>query len=527
MSDLLEVPNPDVSTDGSSSLTGSTPASSSSPLSTANAQNPFLPSQDEITLLVSPTVDSTIPAQDVTQKSTQFSPSDIDSLIVNCDLKSEDIPYLMAEKLPSSGSDDNLDSFSNQIVELESKNKETKLTTESEVEASSCSRTEGGKLMLDDSTMQSWLADGSDDSILNPCRDTMEEALINIDEESDMEEFGGINKNSKETTKSDTGKESVDKDLINLNDSQVDTVETSPHLKLKPGQSLLNIENEESENIKPQDTILDFEIETEKYARVYMEHFKNVLSRTFPLHGVKKVVSSTNSFQTELKNSGSGKGNGLKTVEEELQELQIDAEENFLNTTTPHSIAEIGLPKLKINDSLRKDTDAEPMRNIKKIGISSDKHQNVELDKKVDNEERHQENVDCSDVTLEIKVQGKMGKYSSDNIVSRTMISQGKVEIKVKNSKVDEHELDSDKIRLTMDSVSSESTEAETQPEILLEVSKQNEKGQTNQTYPKEKFNRSKESHVCGKEGRLGNGTHDSRASRTGIFKITGDTARL
>ncbi|GIX71057.1 uncharacterized protein CEXT_47641 [Caerostris extrusa] len=329
------------------------------------------------------------PAQDVTQKSTQFSPSDIDSLIVNCDLKSEDIPYLMAEKLPSSGSEDNLG-----IIELESKNKETKLTTESEVEASSCSRTEGGKLMLDDSTMQSWLADGSDDSILYPCRDTMEETLINIDEESDMEEFGAINKNSKETTKCDTGKESVDNDLINLKDSQVDTVETSPHLKLKPGQSLLDIENEESENIKPQDTILDFELETEK-----------------------------------TKNSCSGKGNGLKTVQEELQELQIDAEENFLKTTTPHSIAEI--------------------------------------DKEVDNEERHQENTDCSDVTLEIKVQGKMGKYSSDNIISRTMISQGKVEIKVQNSKVDEHELDSDKIRLTMDSVSSESTEAETQQKII------------------------------------------------------------
>ncbi|GBL85561.1 hypothetical protein AVEN_34711-1 [Araneus ventricosus] len=341
--------------------------------------------------------------------SATLSPLDIDRLIRSCDLKSEEITSLMAEEVPSSDSEDSYGSFTT----LKLVNKAVPQFSEEDDEKIAYQL--AGKVKLDESTMTSWLVDGSDDSAMSSCR----EPLIPLDDESDMEEFSNSKENVKSDTKVNNDKEEpfVD-DLINLMESQEKILEQAPNQTVVASKSLLDIENESVSNYTavankslldieietaPKQTavasksLLDIEIETsqnpravankslldietdetspegkqdsnsetEKCARVCVEHIKGVLSDV--LKEVKKPDPNPAAINIDVEN-----GNGLKTLEEELRE---EAEANTPKRKVSHWDAEIGLSKINVPELLRIVKNESFKRNIKKIWVCNNTFQ--------------------------------------------------------------------------------------------------------------------------------------------------------
>ncbi|KAF8797251.1 hypothetical protein HNY73_001536 [Argiope bruennichi] len=264
---------------------------------------------------------------------------------------------------------------------------------------------------LDEGTMQSWLADGSDDSAMSSCK----EPLIPLEDESDMEEFVNNKENvNNDTEPSNEKEEPFVNDLINLNESEEKILKQASNKTAEANKSLLDIDNESEQNqtVEVNKNLLDVEIETvsnqtivenkilldvhveetpnqtlvanksllyidiekpsperkqdlnsetEKCARVCIEQMKGALNNIF--QDVKKVGVNQTATDSDVVSR-----NGLKTLEEELKE---DAEANYLRRTVPHSLAEIGLPKFNINDAARINKDEAFMKNIKKIGVYS------------------------------------------------------------------------------------------------------------------------------------------------------------
>ncbi|GFR22206.1 uncharacterized protein TNCT_461 [Trichonephila clavata] len=356
MPDLPQVSNPPNNTEGCSSSTQNVSTADSLPSTSTDVQRPAQPrpGHDKITLVDQ----SADPVLESAPRPAQFSRLDIDTIIGNCELKSEEIPCLMAEKLPSSESDDSYGSFHNPVTSLKADGKNFLPFSEAE-NAPSCSHVTaelGNKLKLEEDTMQSWLAESSDDSTFHPCEEDMEQPLIDIENDSEMEEFYESKRNTKETQTNETEKsESFVDDLIQLNESPDEIVVTSPiQMQQKEPNHQSNCENN-TETLRKNNQIHDSQ--AEKCAKEYMEYFKDVLNSNFPL----QKNTSDNMQKDEVS----------RTVEEELQ----DAETNYFKRTVPCSLPEIGLPKLDLKNPLRTGVNEGCLKNIKKIGVYQNKYQ--------------------------------------------------------------------------------------------------------------------------------------------------------
>ncbi|GFW21494.1 hypothetical protein TNCV_1533171 [Trichonephila clavipes] len=182
-----EVPNPPKNTEGCSISTQNVSTTDSLTSTSTDVQRPAQPrpGHDKITLVDQ----STDPASQRAPRPAQFSRLDIDTIIGNCELKSEEIPCLMAEKLPSSESVENYGSIYNPVTSLKPDGMNILPFSEAE-SAPSCSyvATElGNKLKLEEDTMQSWLAESSDDSTFHPCEEDIEQPLIDIENDRNNE----------------------------------------------------------------------------------------------------------------------------------------------------------------------------------------------------------------------------------------------------------------------------------------------------------------------------------------------------
>ncbi|GFY74125.1 uncharacterized protein TNIN_199041, partial [Trichonephila inaurata madagascariensis] len=179
------VSNPPQTTEGCSSSTQNVSTTDLLTSTSTDDQRPAQPrpGHDKITLVDQ----STDPASERAPRPAQFSRLDIDTIIGNCELKSEEISCLMAEKIPSSESDENYGTFHNPVTSLKPDGMNILPFSEAE-SAPSCSyvATElGNKLKLEEDTMQSWLAESSDDSTFHPCEEDIEQPLIDIENNSE------------------------------------------------------------------------------------------------------------------------------------------------------------------------------------------------------------------------------------------------------------------------------------------------------------------------------------------------------
>ncbi|GFW21493.1 uncharacterized protein TNCV_1533161 [Trichonephila clavipes] len=172
-----------------------------------------------------------------------------------------------------------------------------------------------------------------------------------------MEEFYETKRNTKETQTNETEKsESFVDDLIQLNESPDEIGETSStQMNQKELNQQSNSENS-AETFRKNNQIQDSQ--AEKFAKEYMEYFKDVLNSNFPLQNVEKTSANTEKDEVS------------RTVEEELQ----DVESNFLRRTVPCSLPEIGLPKLDLKNPLRTGMNEGCLKNIKKIGVYQNKY---------------------------------------------------------------------------------------------------------------------------------------------------------
>ncbi|GFS83574.1 uncharacterized protein NPIL_199491 [Nephila pilipes] len=313
---------------------------------------------------------------------TQFSLLDIETILGNCNLKSEDIPCLMGEKLPSSESDENIDSFhdSTTIFKHECKNILPISVTVNEPSCSHKAVEPNVNLKQQEDMLQSWLAGSSDDSTFNPIQKVMEQLLIDTDNDSylsEMDKISDIKGNTKET-QTET-EQPVVGDLIKLCESQEEITETPSTKKTEQEQQFLQKSNQ----------ISDFQ--TEKCARQYMEHLKEALNNSLPLPNPIKPIKTTRKDES----------NGLKTVEEELQ----DAESNSLKRTSSRSLAEMGLRKLDMNNPLRITVNDGCLKNIKKIGVYQNIYQG-HLEKS---------GAKCEGLDVNVTCEGQEKPYSLDS----------------------------------------------------------------------------------------------------------------